>query len=88
MLANEMNELSRKSRNENSGFQEQWEEMEKQIREYANKGENKCTMVYGRYDKQLIEKLKENGFKVGMACEIFPHISYGMRGSATHWVLW
>lgn len=88
MLANEMKNLSSASRNLDEGFQKQWREMKDKIKEYASKGENKCTMVYGSYNDQLIEKLKENGFKVAMACEIFPNVYYGMRNSGTHWVLW
>lgn len=88
MLANEMKTLSKVSRNLNEEFNKQWEEMKNKIKEYANKGENKCTLVYGKYNELLIEKLKENGFRVAMAYEIFPNVFYGMRGSATKWVMW
>lgn len=48
MLANEMNKLASKSRNENNDFNKQWEEMQERIKEYATNGENKCPMVYGK----------------------------------------
>jgi uncharacterized protein (DUF302 family) len=88
MLANEMRNLSSVSRNENKGFQEQWEKMEEKIRETAKNGENYCSMVYGRYNEQLIEKLKENGFKVMRKMELFPHIPYGATNCMTHYVVW
>ena len=62
--------------------------MKARIKEVASNGENKCKMVYGRYNTQLEEKLNENGFKVAMACEIFPNVCYGMTNSATKWVMW
>lgn len=88
MLANEMKELASKSRNENEGLNKQWEDMMTRIRETAKNGENKCVMVYGKYNEQLEEKLKENGFEVAMKMEIFPHITYGMTNCCTKYVLW
>lgn len=88
MLANEMKDLASKSRNENEEFNKQWEEMKNKIKEYAQKGENKCTMVYGKYNEQLEQKLKDNGFRVAMKMEIFPHITYGMTNCCTKYVLW
>lgn len=88
MLASEMKSLASQARNSNNGFQKQWEEMETRIKESARNGENKCKLVYGKYNEQLIEKLRENGFSVKTSMEIFPHISYGMTNCLTQWVLW
>lgn len=88
MLANEMRELASKSRNENEGLNEQWEEMMNKIKETSKNGENKCSMVYGRYNEQLIEKLEENGFKVMRKMELFPHIPYGATNCMQQWVVW
>ena len=88
MLANEMKELATKSRNENNGFNKQWEEMQNRIRENAKNGLNYCPMVYGRYNEQLIEKLKENGFKVMRKMELFTNIPYGAVNCMTHYVVW
>ena len=74
MLAEEMRELASKSRNENEGLNKQWEEMMNRIKETSKNGENKCSMVYGKYNEQLVEKLEENGFKVMRKMEIFPPI--------------
>lgn len=88
MLASEMRELSSISRNNNEGFNKQWEDMKNRIKETASKGENKCVMVYGRYNEQLIEKLQENGFRVLRKMEIFPHIPYGATNCMQQWVVW
>ena len=87
MLANEMNKLASKSRNENNDFNKQWEEMQERIKEYATNGENKCHMVYGKYNEQLIEKLKENGFQVMRKMELF-NIPYGATNCMQQWVIW
>lgn len=88
MLASEMKILSSTSRNENNDFNKQWEEMQKRIKEYATNGENKCPMVYGKYNEQLIEKLKENGFQVMRKMELFTHIPYGATNCMQQWVVW
>lgn len=88
MLANEMKELSKVSRNLNDGFNKQWDEMKARIKENAQNGINYCPMVYGKYNEQLIEKLKENGFKVMRKMELFPHIPYGAVSCMTHYVAW
>lgn len=88
MLANEMRDLASKSRNENNEFNKQWEEMMDRIRESAKNGENKCIMVYGKYNEQLIEKLQENGFEVKRKMEIFTHIPYGATNCMQQWVIW
>lgn len=88
MLANEMKELAKKSRNENTGFNKQWEEMQDRIRKTAIEGLNYCPMVYGKYNEQLIEKLKENGFKVMRKMELFTNIPYGATNCMTQYVVW
>ena len=89
MLAEEMRELASKSRNENEGLNKQWEEMMNRIKETSKNGENKCSMVYGKYNEQLVEKLEENGFKVMRKMEIFPpHIPYGATNCMQQWVVW
>ena len=88
MLANEMKEWSKVSRNLNDGFNKQWDEMKARIKENAQNGINYCPMVYGKYNEQLIEKLKENGFKVMRKMELFPHIPYGAVNCMTHYVVW
>lgn len=79
MLAEEMRELASKSRNENEGLNKQWEEMMNRIKETSKNGENKCSMVYGKYNEQLVEKLEENGFKVMRKMEIFPIYLMGQQ---------
>ena len=88
MLAEEMKNLASKSRNENNEFNKQWEDMMNRIKDSAKNGENKCVMVYGKYNDLLIEKLKENGFKVMRKMEIFPHIPYGATNCMQQWVVW
>ena len=88
MLANEMKNLASESRNNIEGFNKQWEKMMIAIRNSAKEGKNYCVMVYGNYNEQLIEKLKENGFKVMRKMELFPHIPYGARNCMTHYVVW
>lgn len=88
MLANEMKELASKARDNNEGFGKQWEEMKTRIKDAAESGVNYCTMVYGKYDEQLIAKLKENGFRVMRKMDLFPHIPYGARGCLTQYVVW
>jgi len=88
MLANEMKNLASASRNTNEGFNKQWLEMKERIKESANEGKNYCVMVYGKYNEQLIEKLRENGFKVMKKMELFPHIHYGDRNCLTDYVVW
>ena len=88
MLANEMKELSKVSRNTNDEFNKQWEEMKTRIKENAQNGINYCPMVYGKYNEQLIEKLRENGFKVMRKMELFTHIPYGATNCMQQWVVW
>ena len=88
MLASEMKNLASASRNSDTGFKKQWDEMEQKIKETATEGKNYCTLVYGKYNEQLIEKLKENGFKVMRKMELFPQIPYGAVGCMTHYVVW
>jgi len=88
MLANEMSKLSSQSRDNNIEFEKQWNEMQDRIRESAREGKNCCPMVYGKYDEQLIEKLKENGFRVAPKMEIFTYIPYGATNCMTKYVVW
>jgi hypothetical protein len=83
-----MKELASKSRNENDGFNKQWEEMKKRIKETSIEGKNYCVMVYGSYNEQLIEKLRENGFRVMRKMELFPQIPYGATNCMTQYVVW
>lgn len=88
MMAKEMRKLSQESRENNNEFQKQWEEMKNKIKKYASDGKNECTLVYGKHNEDLIQKLKENGFKVARSYEIHSGIYYGMRNSMTHYVVW
>ena len=88
MLASEMRELASNSRNNDKGFNEQWNEMQEKVKETAREGKNYCTMVYGRYNEQLEQKLRENGFKVMPKMELFPHIPYGATNCMTKYVVW
>ena len=88
MLASEMRAISSESRNNNDGFNKQWEEMMTEIRNTAQEGKNYCVMIYGKYDEQLIEKLRENGFKVMRKMELFTNIPYGAICCMTHYVVW
>lgn len=88
MLANEMRDLASKSRNENNDFNTQWNEMQERIKEAAREGLNYCRMVYGKYNDQLIQKLKENGFRVMRKMELFTHIPYGATNCMTQYVVW
>lgn len=83
-----MNNLAKVSRNTDNGFMEQWEQMKTKIKEYATQGKNECTMVYGKYNEQLIEKLKENGFTVDLSYRLHPNVCYGMTNSCTYYVQW
>ena len=88
MIADEIKKLAEQSRNTNEDFNKQWNEMQERIKQTAMQGMNYCIMVYGKYNEQLIEKLKENGFKVMRKMELFPHIPYGARNCMTHYVVW
>lgn len=88
MLANEMSKLSSQSRDNDKDFEKQWSEMQDRIRETAKEGKNYCPMVYGRYNEQLIEKLKEEGFRVLPKMELFSWVHYGMVNCMTKYVVW
>ena len=88
MLVDEIRNLSSVSRDTNEGFKKQWDEMEEKIRNTAKEGKNYCTLVYGRYNEQLIEKLKQNGFKVMHKMELFPQVHYGDVNCLTQYVVW
>jgi len=88
MLASEMSKLSSQSRDNDKGFEKQWTEMQDRIRATAKEGKNYCPMVYGSYNDQLIEKLKEEGFKVAPKMEIFSWVHYGMANCMTKYVIW
>jgi hypothetical protein len=88
MLADEMKRLSSQSRDNDNGFNKQWEEMQEAIRKSAKEGLNYCKMVYGKYDEQLIQKLRENGFRVMPKMDLFPHIPYGATNCLTKYVVW
>lgn len=88
MLASEMKVLSTQCRNENEEFNKQWKKMQQEIEKAAREGLNYCTLVYGNYNEQLVEKLKENGFRVMRKMDLFPHVTYGMTNCLTQYVVW
>lgn len=88
MLANEMRNIAKDSRDSSVGFVKQWEEMKDRIRETAREGKNYCIMVYGEYNEQLIQKLTDEGFRVMTKMELFPQVHYGMTGCLTKYVVW
>lgn len=88
MLANEMRNIARDSRDTNIEFMKKWEEMKDRIRETAREGKNYCIMIRGKYDEQLIQKLENEGFKVMTKMELFPQVHYGMTGCLTKYVVW
>ena len=88
MLADEMRNIAKDSRDSSVGFVKQWEKMKDRIRETSREGMNYCIMVYGDYDERLIQKLTDEGFRVMTKMELFPQVQYGMRGCLTKYVVW
>lgn len=64
------------------------EKMQQEIEKAAREGLNYCKLVYGNYDEQLVEKLKENGFRVMRKMDLFSHVTYGMANCLTQYVVW
>lgn len=87
MLANEMNKNSATSRENNKEFNELWKKVKANILEKSNEGKNRVPFsVYGHYDlkEQLMQKLKEEGFKLLYGCQI----NAGYHSQATLYVVW
>lgn len=90
MLANEMKELSKNSRNNNEKLNEYWEKTIEMIRETARQGLNEMSYVKVAwshdYDNYSImnKKLEDNGFRVVEGWEI----GKPMRNSRSKYIIW